>query len=183
METKILILPGFGNSGAKHWQSQWERTGPNFIRVQQRDWNKPDCAEWVRTLDRAIGELANPPVLVAHSLACLVVVRWAVHPTKRIKGALLVAPPDPEGPNFPPMAIGFASIPQVRLDFPSIVIASSNDPYGSLEYARRCAVSWGSRFINIGDCGHINDDSGLGNWPEGMAQLESIIKQNQSVCV
>lgn len=183
METKILILPGHGNSGPRHWQTLWENSAPNYVRVQQRDWGNPDCADWVRTLDRAIGELKQPPVLVAHSLACLVVVHWAVHPTKPIKGALLVAPPDPDGPNFPVKAIGFTPLPQVRLEFPSIVIASSNDPYGSVEFARRCAVNWGSRFINIGDCGHINADSGLGNWPEGMAQLKSIVKQNQSICV
>ena len=154
-----------------------------FVRVQQRDWDKPDCTDWVRTLDKAIRQQKTPPVLVAHSLTCLGVARWAVHPTRSVKGALLVAPPDPDSPNFPKQAIGFSPVPQVRLMFPSIVIASSNDPISNLDFAKRCALSWGSRFINIGDCGHINASSGLGSWPEGMAQLQSLINQGQDVCV
>lgn len=183
METTVLILPGIGNSGPRHWQSLWERTGTEYVRVEQRDWDRPDCAEWAAALDKAVRRLKNPPVLVAHSLACLVVAYWAVNQKQFVKGALLVAPPDPNGPNFPKQAVGFSPVPLARLIFPSIVIASSNDPYSSLDFAKRCALSWGSRFINIGDCGHINAQSGLGSWPEGMAQLLSLINQGQDVCV
>lgn len=183
METTVLILPGIGNSGPGHWQTLWEDTFSSCTRVQQRDWDNPDCAEWVKTLDKAIHNLKTPPVLVAHSLACIVVARWAAQHAGPVQGALLVAPPDPEGPNFPKQAIGFSPMPQVRLMFPSIVIASSNDPYSNLDYAKRCAMCWGSRFINIGDCGHINALSGLGGWPEGLAQLQSLMNQGQGVCV
>jgi len=87
---------------------------------------------------------------------------------------LLVAPPDPKGASFPSEAIGFSPVPFHPFAFPSIVVASSNDPYGSLEFAGSCALAWGSRFINIGPAGHINSESGLGEWAEGFALYQEL---------
>jgi predicted alpha/beta hydrolase family esterase len=91
-----------------------------------------------------------------------------------IGGALLVAVPDPEAPGFPPQARGFAPVSRVRLDCPSIVVASIDDPYGDLPFVQRCARSWGSRLVNIGKAGHINAASGLGEWSEGHRLLASL---------
>ena len=59
MLTTVLILPGIGNSGSDHWQSLWEKTHPSFQRIQQRDWEHPNCGEWVETLDKNGGERAK----------------------------------------------------------------------------------------------------------------------------
>jgi predicted alpha/beta hydrolase family esterase len=56
---------------------------------------------------------------------------------------------------------GFAPVPQEHFACPSIVVGSTDDPYGGLEFARRCAHGWGSRFVSIGPAGHINAASGL----------------------
>ena len=56
----------------------------------------------------------------------------------------------------------------------SLVVASHDDPYGSLDFSRGCADAWGSRWVDIGPAGHINGDSGLGDWPEGKRLLESL---------
>lgn len=61
-----------------------------------------------------------------------------------------------------------------RLPFESIIVASSNDPYGSIEFSERCASAWGGRLVNIGEAGHINSSSGLGAWPEGHALLQQL---------
>jgi len=87
---------------------------------------------------------------------------------------LLVASPNPDGPDFPKEAVGFSPLPLKPLAFPSIVVASSNDPYGSLEFAMSAATAWGSRFVNIGPAGHINSQSGLGEWNEGMSLLQQL---------
>ena len=42
MPATLLILPGLGNSGPLHWQSIWEQSQPDFVRVQQRDCGQPD---------------------------------------------------------------------------------------------------------------------------------------------
>jgi uncharacterized protein len=170
---RVLLVPGLGNSGPEHWQSLWEaRAG--YRRVPQRDWDHPVCSEWIGSLDHAVREAAAHVVIAAHSLGTLLVTHWLARTKLRIGGALLVAVPDPEARSFPPQARGFAPISRVRLDCPSIVVASTDDPYGNLPFVKQCADSWGSRLVNIGAAGHINAASNLGEWADGHRLLESI---------
>jgi uncharacterized protein len=175
LSAKVLILPGIGNSGPEHWQSRWEALNPSFERVSQRDWDNPVCSEWTAALDAAVSRAGPDAVLVAHSLACLMVAHWSTGSVRPIRAALLVAVPDPDAPSFPKTASGFAPVPKQRLPFPSMVIASSTDPYARLDYARQCAWAWDGGFVNIGAAGHINAASGLGEWREGFALLEALI--------
>ena len=115
-------------------------------------------------------------VIAAHSLGCLLVVHWASLKRSNIAGALLVAVPDPSSPAFPSEASGFAPVPDIRLGFPTVVVASTDDPYGTVDFARGCANVWGSRFVNIGAAGHINAASGLGGWPVGFELLAQLRK-------
>ncbi|HSU93561.1 MAG TPA: alpha/beta hydrolase, partial [Gemmatimonadaceae bacterium] len=62
-----------------------------------------------------------------------------------------------------------------RLPFPSIVVASTNDEYVTIERARFFANAWGSSFVNIGEAGHINSASDLGNWPRGRELLAELV--------
>lgn len=174
MSATVLIFPGIGNSGPEHWQSLWEHSHPEFVRISHRDWDHPVCEEWVAVLESTVQRIGSPAVIVAHSLACLVVAHWAARVHAPIKAALLVAVPDPEGPNFPAEAIGFAPPPKQPFSFPSILVASTDDPYGSLAHARACATAWGSRLVEIGAARHINADSGLGEWPEGYGLLQQL---------
>jgi predicted alpha/beta hydrolase family esterase len=170
----ILILPGIGDSGPEHWQSRWQSAYPRMRRVVQQDWDRPRCDVWSEVLDAAVRDSGPGVVLVAHSLACLLVAHWAASTRRAIRGALLVAVPDPAGPAFPPEAVGFSPLPTRRLPFSSLIVASSNDPYGSLVHARHCASAWGSRIVEVGAAGHLNAASGLGNWPEGLTWLDSV---------
>ena len=171
---KILILPGLYGSGPTHWQSQWEQQFPDFERVVQRDLETPDRAEWVATLDQAIRAHGDNVIVVAHSLGCITVAHWAEHSGRSIAGALLVAPSDTERPGFPAGTTGFAPIPQYYFPFPSIVVSSNNDRYISAERTAELAEAWGSRFVSIGDAGHITADDGYGPWPEGLAYLREL---------
>ena len=174
MPATVLTLPGIGNSGPQHWQTLWEQTYPNFVRIAQRDWDHPVCAEWVSVLESTVKDIASPVVIVAHSLGCLALAHWAAKSHASIRAALLVAVPDPEGPNFPAEAVGFSPLPQQKFSFPSVVVASADDPYGTLAHAQACASAWGSRLVHIGAAGHINASSGLGHWPEGYALLQGL---------
>ncbi len=174
MNPTILILPGIGNSGPEHWQSLWERSNPSFVRVQQRDWDSPVCHEWLEVLEETVARVGANAVLVAHSLSCVLVAHWAAKTNLGIQGALLVALPDPEGPNFPKEAIGFSPLPRKPFAFPSILVASTNDPYASVEFAKSAASAWGSRLVTIGPVGHINAESGLGEWEEGFSLLQQL---------
>ena len=172
MDCEVLTLAGLWNSGPQHWQTHWEHKHPHWKRVRHRDWNNPACHEWVVELDAAIGASEGPPLLVAHSLACALVAQWARSGSNlKIAGAFLVAPSDVDAPSYPVEANGFGPMPLETLAFPSIVVASSNDEYVSLERARQFAQAWGSKFVEIGPAGHINGDSGFGAWPQGEHML------------
>jgi predicted alpha/beta hydrolase family esterase len=176
MTLTTLILPGLFNSGAGHWQTLWEAKLPNARRVLQKDWNSPKRSDWVATLDAEIAAADGPVVLAAHSLGCALTAWWAsqhhaaAHAGK-VVGALLVAPPDVERADFPGFVTGFAPMPRTALPFPSAVIASSDDPWCALSRARAWAADWHAQFHEIGARGHINGDSGLGDWPQGREWL------------
>jgi predicted alpha/beta hydrolase family esterase len=173
----ILIIPGWGDSGPDHWQTLWEGALPGAQRVRQRDWERPDRADWVASLDQAIAACATAPLLIAHSLGCLAVLHWAAIHGRPVAGALLVAPVDSERREFPPTITGFAPVPTVTLRFPSVVAASVNDPFMQQARARSLAGSWGARFVDVGRSGHINTAAGFGPWPEGEALLKGLLEE------
>lgn len=171
-----LIVPGIGNSGPEHWQSIWEQNDHRCRRIIQNDWDHPVLSVWMEKLDVEVARLRRSAIIVAHSLGCLLVAHWAtvsLH-TKRIQGALLVAVPDPASPSFPQTAVGFNNIPTSRIPFQSTLVASNTDPYSKLSFAQTCAENWGSKLICIGDAGHINASSGLGEWRFGHDLLGSL---------
>lgn len=175
--TRTLILPGLHDSDAGHWQSRWEARDRTLRRVIQDNWETPHCADWIARLDQVVAFTGPDTVLVAHSAGCALVAHWAVGDSSRpIRGALLVAPSDPDAPSFPSGPRGFRPIPLLRLRFRSIVVASSNDPYVTLSRAKTFAKRWGSQFVMIGEAGHINGSSGLGNWPQRLALLNTLRK-------
>jgi len=175
MTPPVLILPGFGNSDLQHWQTLWELRHSDWQRVNLGHWDSPDCDDWVRALDVAVQACPSPPLLVAHSLACLLVAHWAQRSVFTPKAAFLVAVPDPQSASFPATARGFAPVPLAPFAFRSLVVASANDSFGSLAHAKHCAIAWGSAFVDIGQAGHINADSGHGEWEEGYALLRQFI--------
>jgi hypothetical protein len=71
----------------------------------------------------------------------MAIVYWATRFQQPIHGALLVAPVDYEtlSPNLPPRdmldAIGWTPVPRHPLPFPSILVASTTDPWISLTRA------------------------------------------------
>ena len=173
MDCNVLTLAGLWDSGPQHWQTLWEHKHPEWVRVAHRDWNNPDCHEWVAELDAAIAACEGPPLLVAHSLGTMLVAQWAKSGSElKIAGAFLVAPSDVEAESYPVDPNGFAPVPMEKLPFPSMVLASANDPLVGLERARQIAQAWGSRFVEIGPAGHVNSDAGHGDWPQGEKLLE-----------
>ncbi|MDR2690092.1 MAG: alpha/beta hydrolase [Azoarcus sp.] len=164
----ILIVPGLNGSGPEHWQSWVETRLPETRRVIQDDWNTPDLPRWRQRVQKYLAHSRHPVILIAHSFGCLASMAAARYHSRRIAGALLVAPADPRK-----FGVG-RHLPATPAAFPSIVVASANDPWVSISTARRWARRWGSHFINLGRHGHINIESGFGPWPEGFALYETL---------
>lgn len=171
--TTVLTLPGWQGSGPTHWQSHWERVR-GCRRVEQDDWMHPRIEPWVARLDDVIAQCASPVVLVAHSLGCALAVHWASRSARgsRVVGALLVAPPDVERASAPPEVRSFAPVPMRTLPFAATVVASTSDPYCGFMRAGLMSAQWGAEFVSIGNAGHINADSALGEWPDGWRMVE-----------
>lgn len=165
-----LIIPGLNNSGPKHWQSFWEKSLPDTDRVVQENWEHPEKNDWVERLSGYIAGLKADTVLVAHSLGSVTAVEWLLREKNPfVRGAFLVAPADADSVEI---IRDFAPVPLKPLPVPSMVVASENDPYVSMERARLFAASWGSSLENVGALGHINAQTDLGEWPAGRKLLE-----------
>lgn len=171
-DVRILIVPGWRDSGPGHWQTLWDQRYANTVRVQQDNWLTPARAAWVNAITRTILEQPGPVVVAAHSLGCIAITHLPPEAEARIAGALLVAPADPERRS---VLADFAPVPCRKLPYRSIVVASSNDPFCPIRLSGAYARNWGSEFVRVPDAGHINVDSGHGPWPLGVALLQSLV--------
>jgi uncharacterized protein len=160
-----LIVPGLHGSGPDHWQTWFERQLPDCIRVMQSDWSDPDLPAWSAKLRRELSRAPGRVYVVAHSFGCLSAVQAAFDYRESIDGLMLVAPVDPDRFGFS------AAIPERRLGVPSVVVASTSDPWMSFRRAMEWSEDWGAEFINLGPAGHINPESGYGPWPRGLSIL------------
>ena len=169
-QATVIIVPGWRDSGPGHWQSLWAERLPGVVRVVQDDWITPSRKAWVAALERTILGMEGPVVVAAHSLGCIATTHVSAEAAARIHGALLVAPADPERRA---VLSDFAPVPYARLPYRSVLVASSNDPYCPIRLAGAYARAWGSEFVRLQDAGHINIESGHGEWPLGQALLQS----------
>lgn len=167
-DADILIVPGYTNSGPDHWQSRWQSKLSTARRIEQDEWSKPVRDDWTKTLVEAANKAERPIVFVAHSLGVPTVLHALSHVKKPVAGAFFVAAPDVTNPDIRPKHLmTFGPYPRDPLPFPSITVASRNDPYCPFDVAEDIAGAWGSLFIDAGESGHLNAESGHGPWPEG----------------
>jgi uncharacterized protein len=174
----FLILPCRDNSGPDHWQSHWQEALPNMTRVEQDEWVAPMFAPWAARLEEYIGRSTRPVILIAHSLGTSLVMRWVRRgDSSRVAGAFMVAPSDRGDADIWPDAgkSGFAPMILDRLPFPSMVLASHNDPYVAFNRAEFFAERWGADLVDMGNAGHMGNSDKLGLWPEGLFQFGSFI--------
>lgn len=175
---RVLLLPGWQNSDAGHWQSLWEQQH-GYTRVMQHDWMRPLRGDWSIQLQEAVLDSEREVVLVAHSLGCILTAWWAAHSPlakTKVKAALLVAPGDPAQDNLRTALPGWLPVMQQRLPFPSVLVGSQNDPYCTPARAQQMAQDWGSTYVDLGPAGHINTASALDDWPQGHALLQQLMK-------
>lgn len=167
----FVIIPGLDGSGVHHWQSRWESEWlAPAVRIQPSSWSAPDLTDWSAAITRAVESSADDIVFITHSLGCHAIAHWLTHspPPPRIRGAFLVAPPDPQAPTFPADLLPtFTSLPTRPLPVPALLITSTNDPYCTPTAAIRLAQSWSTPHIPLPNQGHLNTASNLDMWPTG----------------
>jgi hypothetical protein len=176
-DADILIIPGLGNSGPEHWQSRWQAKLSSARRIEQKDWEKPDFADWTKRIGEAIAAADKPVILLAHSLGVIAAVHAAQKYGDKIAGAFFVAPPSERKIEQMGIDTRFAPVPTEPLPFPSVVVASRDDPYSNFGEAEDMAFAWGSAIADAGFAGHVNVESGHGPWPEGLMRFATFLKQ------
>ena len=179
MTPRIVIVPGLGDSGPQHWQTLWEQKY-GAARVRQDDPDAPTPAAWSARLQEVIEATPGELVLVGHSMGAQTVVQWAQRygGHDRVRGALLVSPPDTEDAAVQaeyPAIRAMAPVPMRPLPFPALVVVSENDPFMNVERAEALAAAWHAEFVNAGEAGHINVASGHGPWEDGEVLLSECL--------
>lgn len=177
----ILFVPGLRDHVEDHWQTHAARAIPGAVTVEPLVADRLSRAARVASLDAALGAIRGEVVLVAHSAGCLTTVHWALAPTRRVRAALLVTPADiehPLPPGYPTHdaldAGGWLPIPRAQLPFPTIVVASRNDPLAAFDRVAGFALDWGALLYDAGTVGHLNPAAGYGPWPEVTGLLDRL---------
>ena len=174
----IVIVPGLRDHVPEHWQTLLEAKLARVACVPRMERDKLSCTAWVAELDRMLASVAGPVVLVAHSAGCMITVHWAERHHRAVRGALLAAPADLESPlpeGYPTQQVlrdnGWLPIPRSPLPFPTIVVASRNDPLAGFDMVEQLAGKWGAELYDAGKVGHLNPASGYGPWHEAVGLI------------
>jgi predicted alpha/beta hydrolase family esterase len=178
-----INIPGLHNSDTSHWQTNFERTDPNnFFRVTQENWNEPDCNTWINQIELELKNFNHAElILIGHSIGCMAIVKWYEKYGHIIKGALLVAPSDSERDGYPTYISGFVPIPTFKMPFPTIFVASTNDPVTEMDRSKAFAYNWGSELIILENAGHIEPKSGFGDWEYGLTLINRLEGNNPDI--
>jgi uncharacterized protein len=176
----LCFVAGYGNSGPRHWQRRWHESLPGSRWVEQDDWENPEAGAWNTGIERTVATGTGPVFFVTHSLGGLAVAAWSRHSARPVAGALLVAVPDPDRPDFPAAIRGFGAPTLAPLRFPALMVTSVDDPYITPARSATFAAAWGCIREDIGARGHINASSGLGDWSAGRALLARALRLEPS---
>jgi predicted alpha/beta hydrolase family esterase len=180
-DVTVLFVPGLRDHVADHWQTLLAAEIPGSVTVEPLTEDRLSREGRVKALDEALSQINGDVEIAAHSAGALMVVNWALAPTRRIRGVLLATPADVENP-LPPgypayddlAANGWVPIPRKPLPFRTIVAASRNDPLAQFEKVAGLARAWGAELHDVGDVGHLNPAAGYGRWDGAMPLLERL---------
>lgn len=189
-----VIVPGVGGSEAEHWQSWLQQQLVSSSRVQQKYWDRPVLSEWVAQFVKTVTAAKAPVQIVAHSFGCLTsVAALAEYPelSAKVKHLILVAPANPA--RFGEAGFARHSLTnykqyfhQLKLDVPTTLLISENDPWLAYVDALQLAQAWKLMPINLGKVGHINVASGFGPFPELLnyllpeKRLQPVVRMSQA---
>ena len=176
MNRSFIVLHGLGGSGPEHWQSWLYKelldAGENVYYPTLPDYDDPHKDEWIQTLEDTFHTISSDHItVVAHSLGCILWLQFALKNNQmiknRVKRVMLVAPPSPYLEHeiiqrfFPLPVKGKEAIQSYEH---TLQIQSTNDPYCSVEDSQYFK-NLGIKQLLVVNKGHINIDSGFGEWP------------------
>lgn len=176
-----VIVPGLRGHVDDHWQTLLADALADSLTVPPIDDDPVNLESRLAALEKTVAAATGPVVLVAHSAGVPTVVHWAQRTQLKVAGALLATPPDLSRPMHAPHPTpeqlaegGWGETPMTPLPWPSIVVASTDDPLATIEAVTGFAEAWGSKLVNAGAVGHLNPAAGYGPWPQAVALLAEV---------
>jgi predicted alpha/beta hydrolase family esterase len=174
-----VVVPGWQGSGEGHWQTWLETRLQDAGRQTRRpalgDLDNPDLATWLQGLRDCLADLAPDGFdVVAHSLGAVLWLHHVAspHDAPRPARVALVAPPSPHttiaeiAAFFPPPL----DVEAVRHGADgTVLIAGDDDPYLPEGVAGAYALPLKIATTVVADGGHLNVESGFGEWPAMLA--------------
>ena len=178
---RFLVLHGWQNRRSpQHWQWQLvealRQAGEQVIYPQLPDPDRPSLDTWREIVHAELTQLGSGErVVIAHSLAVSLWLYVASEMTavERVDRVLLVSPPSPNFLRAHVEVAAFAGAPLRPEVLDSAVgtarlVYGENDPY----CPETAPVAYAGLRLDtdfIPDGGHINPDSGYGEWPSAAA--------------
>lgn len=170
-------MHGWQGNGPGHWQTLLAdhlRAAGEAVRYPALpDADTPSAHAWAEVLHAELAAMEGERVVVCHSLGCMLwaheAARIGTHPVDRV---LLVGPICP-----------MTKLPGVRDFFPTpldaaavgssarelLVVSGDDDPYCPAGVVRTYARPLGLEAVVLPGAGHVNVESGYGEWPEVVA--------------
>ncbi|MFK5938164.1 MAG: alpha/beta hydrolase [Sulfurimonas sp.] len=168
MHKKVLLLHGWGGSDDPHWQS-WlagelakDYGKVSFLRFSDVDAPKLDV--WLSELKKELEDF-KPDIVICHSLANTLWFHLCNSAKmQNVEKLYLVAPPSltcstEEIQEFFPL-----KAPKNLHAKEVLLVTSTNDPYLTQEEALKLQKTLNIKRKVIQNAGHINADSGFGEW-------------------
>ncbi len=188
MSHSIFFIPGYHGSGPDHWQSWLQSRLADSSTLRDVDWESPDITAWTDQAHRQIAAVGKPVLIVAHSFGCLVAATVAAEKPLSIAGIVFVAPADARrfaasgglrNTRFDGTSGQITSVADILpqalpYSVKSALIGSENDPWLKFSDALAIKQRWRSHFVDLGEVGHINTESGFGPWPSLLLQLQHL---------
>lgn len=177
MKKKVLILHGWGGSDFPHWQS-WlaaeiakDYGCVSFLKFSNIDF--PNKDEWKKELVEELEDF-KPDIVVCHSLANILWFHLCNElKINQVKKLFLVAPPSLECKIEELKSFFPCKAPKELCAKDALLVASTNDVYLSIDEARKLESALNVPMIVLDNAGHINTDSGYGEWPWILEEIKN----------
>ncbi len=169
MRVKTLLLHGWGGSDEPHWQA-WlageiaKDYGTVAFPLLDNP-HFPTKTRWMTQVKTLLKEF-KPDVVICHSLGCTLwfhlCLEEDIDPVKRL---LLVAPPRLDLELETIKSFFPVTVPDFLFAEEALLVTSDDDPYMTPKEALALKEELDVEMIVLASAGHINADSGFGEWP------------------
>jgi uncharacterized protein len=171
----LLIVPRIGGAAEGDWPSRWRSKLSTARFVHPADPADRRREAWMEAVAGAARKATRPALFVGHGLGTTAIADAAAAlGSADVRGAFLVTPPDERG--LERLAGADWTPTRAPLPWPSLVVASRNDPLGAYDAVATLASDWGAELVDAGEAGGLDALSGHGPWPEGLMRLAAFIK-------